>query len=55
MTQKEIKALQKEEEQLRHKIDAMLTSQRNVASKENWAIIDRLVEVNILLEEECNK
>ena len=54
MTPKELKALQKEEQELRHRIDAILLSKKNVASKKNCAIIDRLVEVNILLERESN-
>ncbi len=55
MTPKELKALQKEEIELRHKIDEILNSKTKNASLKNWGIINRLVEVNILLEQECGK
>ena len=55
LTPKEIKSLQKEEIDLRHKIDEILNSKTKNASLKNWGIINRLVEVNILIEQECNQ
>lgn len=46
---KEIKALEKEEENLRHELDKVLKS------KANWARLERIVEINLLLEAECNQ